>query len=146
MIENEGIDHRDVVAVSKNGLIKVTIEYIGEGLCGDYDPEDVTDMPLLRFSVSRLYRKGETPKPYFSNQEGPCLEKEWVAINDASYCTNLPARMMTPKMRKAAARIVLAEVSGPAIEEYSIKKIGERLSWLGLEDIRKFTKCSKTSN
>ena len=47
--------------------IRVEWEDIGEGICGDYNPEDPDDIPLLRFSVSIL------------------LDGQWEAVEDASY-------------------------------------------------------------
>ena len=52
--------------------IRVEWEDIGEGICGDYNPEDPDDHPLLRFSVSIL------------------LDGQWEAVEDASYCTQMP--------------------------------------------------------
>lgn len=52
--------------------IRVEWEDIGEGICGDYNPEDPDDIPFLRFSVSIL------------------LDGQWEAVEDASYCSRVP--------------------------------------------------------
>ena len=33
----------------EEGGVRVCWEDIGEGICGDYDPDDPDDIPLLRF-------------------------------------------------------------------------------------------------
>lgn len=59
------------------GRDRVVVELadIGEGLGGDFDPDDPEDVPLLRFT--------------FLVQN---LEGEWDAMDDCSYCTSIDAR------------------------------------------------------
>ena len=40
----------EVVAEVRDGVM-VVVEHIGEGICGEYDPADGKDTPLLRFTV-----------------------------------------------------------------------------------------------
>jgi hypothetical protein len=56
------------------GNLKVEFDYIGEGLSGDFNPEDPLDIPLLRFYISKL------------NPEG-----EWEYLEKGSYCTGVHA-------------------------------------------------------
>lgn len=93
---------------------KVELEYIGEGYNGYYDPEDPDDEPLIRFSV-------------YSREFGT---DHWEAVDDASYCTQIPATSHLEKL-KAIAQSILAEVVDPVLSDESIKRLCERLSWLG---------------
>ena len=90
--------------------ITVELEDIGEGLSGDYDPEDKDDIPLLRFTVL----KGDEP------------------VEDASYCTQVPTIISITEATKILGAI-MNEVHDPVMQEYSIKKICERLSWIDRE-------------
>lgn len=97
------------------GNTKVELEYEGEGYNGEYDPEDPDDEPLLRFAVYR--RKNARAK--------------WAYMDDSSYCTCLPATISDNEAQRAL-QIIMQEVSG----KDSIKRICERLSWLGMEDLK----------
>lgn len=100
------------MVLARKGNIIVELEDIGEGLDGNYNPEDPKDIPLLRFSV-------------YSIDE---LE-EWHEFGDASYCTQIPVDTPQEKLQDLA-NLILEEVYEPASSGYSIKKICERLSWL----------------
>ena len=86
-----------------------------EGLYGDYDPEDPNDIHLLRFDIYKM-------------EDG-----DWVEVEDASYCTNIPFD---------TGRDVLVDKLRVIYEEYddvlrsdpdaSVKKLGEMLSWIGV--------------
>jgi hypothetical protein len=97
------------------GKYKVVWEYIGEGNDGDYDPTDVTDEPLLRFSCFK--RADELA--------------QWEEIPCSSYCTRCP--VSTPKaILKLFARSIL-----DACEQPSPKRRLEELSWLCEDDAKK---------
>lgn len=97
---------------------KVLWEYIGEGLSGDYNPEDEEDYPHLRFAC---YKRPE------DHVKG---EFEWEQMEDASYCTCLP--ISTPKtILKLASDEIMKELNG------CYKKPLEKLSWLSLEAFQK---------
>lgn len=89
---------------------------LGEGIDGDYNPGDPEDVELLRFDVSRL------------------VNGEWEAIDDASYCTQVPVSA-TPEQRTKGLQLIMDEVYEWASQGYSIKKPCERLSWISLESI-----------
>lgn len=101
-------------------LIKdnVMVEWteLGEGIDGDYNPDDPEDVELLRFDVSRL------------------IDGEWEAIDDASYCTQVPVSA-TPEQRAKGLQRIMDEVYEGASQGYSIKKICEHLSWISLKNI-----------
>ena len=94
------------MATLKRGRIEVNIKWIGEGHCGDYNPEAPNDEKLLRFYVS----------------------KDGEDVDDASYCTTIPEDIGETRML-VFARMIMDEVYDYAICEMSIKRICERLSW-----------------
>lgn len=97
--------------------VAVSLEYIGEGYCGEYDPDDPADIPLLRFYVEK--RRVEEPEVF----------GEWEDIEDASYCTNINANILDERA-KELAQMILDEVYDAVLAGQSIKKLCERLSWL----------------
>lgn len=115
------------------GNVRVDLEFIGEGSCGDYCPEDPRDEPLLRFSVYGR-RRTDFSRRGLPNDDG--LEwgehGEWTPFSDASYCTNLPATLPKATQRKALGYL-MDEVFGPARQGNSIKKLCERLSRISPE-------------
>ena len=97
------------------GNLRVTLEYIGEGVSGDYDDQDPEDEPLVRFSCDQK------------------VDGRWEGLDNASYCTQLPVTISEEIKEKAAAAI-MQELEGCA--ESSKKKALERMSWLGLSDFK----------
>jgi hypothetical protein len=92
--------------------VRVEWDELGEGICGDYNPNDPDDIELLRFDVSYLDDEGN-----------------WIDPGDASYCTRFPAS--TPEnVRLAALEYLMREVYDPLMNGYSIKKLCEHLSWI----------------
>ena len=69
----EEFDEVEVIIGNK----KITWEYIGEGQCEYYNPDDPEDVPLLRFSCDEM------------------IDGEWQQMDNASYCTGMPVQ--TPK-------------------------------------------------
>lgn len=119
----------DLCTLEENNL-KVTMEWIGEGFCGDYEPENPDDIPLIRFSCYRR-RDSDTLVRMTSHEFMDGLD--WDGIDDASYCTRLPYD--TPrKILRRAAGCVIDELSDAIEGGASPKKPLERLSWLCLED------------
>lgn len=90
------------------GRVEVTLEHIGEGICGDYDPDDLEDTPLLRFYVN--------------------LDDEEIA--NASYCTQLIDTIITNQQRCLVMALIMDRVYDAAVKGTSIKKVCEELSWL----------------
>ena len=85
--------------------VTVALEDIGEGLSGDYDPNDKHDIPLLRFTVL----KDDEP------------------VDDASYCTQVPTNITVVEATKILG-VIMNEVFEPVTQGHSIKKMCERLS------------------
>ena len=99
------------------GNRKVEWVDLGEGWNGDYDPSDPDDQALLRFDVLELTKV----EGLFS--ESP--ELEWEPIDDASYCTQMPADSSKEVLRRGATMIMNATYG-----KTNIKKICEELSWI----------------
>lgn len=99
------------------GDVAVEWEYIGEGWGGDYDEADPQDEPLLRFYVQR-----RTP------------DGEWADVEDASYCTQMPATA-TPAQRRRGLEILMERFYDDVVAGKSVKKLGEEMSWIGLDDV-----------
>lgn len=101
-------------------VVRVAWVELGEGWSGDYNPDDPDDEELLRFDV------------YIKASEASQSENWWwEQIEDASYCTRFPASA-TPEQRAKGLEIIMDAVYERAMEGESIKKLCERLSWIGL--------------
>lgn len=98
-------------AINRN--VKVEWIDLGEGIQGDYDESNPEDVHLLRFDVSVL------------------KDGSWQAVDDASYCTNMPADTDEKILKKAVAYLAkeYANVLGDDLYA-SVKKLGESLSWI----------------
>jgi len=93
--------------------VKVEWVELSEGLNGEYNPENLDDVELLRFDVSRKENK------------------EWVEIPNASYCTIFPVSA-TDKQKQEALECIMAEIFDHANAGFEIKRTCERLSWIDL--------------
>jgi len=91
--------------------IRVEMENIGEGKIGDFDPDDPTDENFLRFYISE--RKNGN----------------WIEIEDASYCTLIPADTEREILSKLLT-LILDRVSSAIKSGDSVKKLCEELSWI----------------
>jgi len=98
------------LGITKNG-VRVDFVNLGEGYFGDYDMEDPEDVNLLRFDVYHF-------------EDG-----EWVAVDDSSYCTQIPAETQTENLYDLL-QIIMDEVYEPVSSGQSVKRMCERLSWL----------------
>lgn len=99
------------------GNVKVELVDIGEGICGDYNSNDPNDISLLRFYVSKK------------------TEDYWEDIEDSSYCTRLPSSINDEEAIKALS-ILMDNFYDPVMNSESVKKLGERMSWISLDDIK----------
>lgn len=125
--------------VSDNGIVKVVLEWIGEGACGDYDANDPGDEPLLRFSVYRKYEPGERMEVFYLDDTTPVLhcnadDLGWRPVTDGSYCTQLNANLPQEKLQQAAKHI-LSQVESDVTEQHRCKRLMEELSWLDETDL-----------
>lgn len=69
--EEDDFEFEDIEV--KNDRFILTLEYIGEGTSGDYDPSDEKDIRLLRYTLQEK------------------IDGEWEEVNDGSACTLLDA-------------------------------------------------------
>lgn len=92
--------------------VRVSLEWVGEGWFGDYDPTDNEDEKLYRFEVERL------------------VDGEWEVVDDASYCTKLSVDRLTGEEAQTVLREIMNVVRDSVRLEVSIKKACERLSWI----------------
>lgn len=99
----------------QDGDLTVALVYAGEGICGDYQPADDADQPLLRLYVTRL--TGDA----------------WLELADASVCTSL-AVDDDPEALQAAALYIHAEISRCLRQGRSLRKTASVLSWLSAAD------------
>jgi hypothetical protein len=97
--------------VLERGIVRVGWSELGEGLCGEYDPDDPEDVELLRFDVSVL------------------LGDEWIDPGDVSYCTLIPASA-GEGVRARGLRYIMDEIYEAVCSGHSAKKLCERLSWM----------------
>lgn len=100
--------------------VKVEWVELGEGLCGDYDPNNPEDIEFLRFDVYVL------------------RDNEWEWVNDASHCTRFPADA-TIQQRMRGLEILIKRFHEALHDDIdvSVKKLAEELSWISLEDVEK---------
>ena len=109
-------DDTDAVMSIYDDVLRVDWVNIDEGIFGDYDPDDPDDVNLLRFDVCVKLENGE-----------------WEPIDDASYCTNMPADASKEVLERALRCIFNRYrdvINGPEIYT-SVKKLGEELSYIG---------------
>jgi hypothetical protein len=109
------LEFKDIEVVSKDGLIKVVLEYIGEGYQGDYDPKDSEDEPLLRYS---LYQKDD--------------DGDWDDVDCGSYCTYLSVNDDRDKLVKVANTILRLVEDGLTSDNHQ-KFLYERLSHINID-------------
>lgn len=101
-----------IVALTRDD-VSVEWENIGEGYCGDYDPDDPEDLNFLRFSVNKF-----TP------------ENGWEQVDNGSYCTLVEAST-DPAVLMEYLQMIMNECYPVIKDGGSIKKICEHLSHLG---------------
>lgn len=95
--------------------VKICWINIGEGINGDYDENNPEDINLLRFDVYVL-------------EDG-----DWIAVDDASYCTNVPSNTGKEELEKLLETLMneFYNVLHDDIHA-SVKKLGERMSHISL--------------
>lgn len=107
--------HADILAI-QNRRLRVEWVNLNEGECGDYNKDDPEDINYLRFDV---YCR-ETPSD------------DWRPVEDASYSTQVPAGTPCDVLEKKLRTIF--DQYNLFIDEIlnggSVKKLGERLSWI----------------
>lgn len=111
---SEGMDGRTVYY--DDGEVQVCLHTeTGEGWSGDYDPNDPSDSLLYRFDVNR--------------KEGD----KWIPVDNASYCTAIRSNV-SEQVLVGYLHLIHDQVKDKVRGGVSIKKICERLSWIGSGD------------
>ena len=100
----------------RSGL-RVDWIYIGEGLSGDWNPNNPNDIPLLRFDV--YYLSGED---------------QWDMVDDGSYCTNMEWGTSSDILARAAMLIIFNMED--KIGKTSYRQALQDLSWMKAEDFK----------
>lgn len=113
-----------ISAVSTNGNVKVAWVNLGEGLCGDYDPNDPDDRHLLRFDTYIAETAAGRTNCEPSDQEG------WLTANDGSYCTLVDAKTDQQTLKILAEK--MAETLSVALDNGSFSRAAQTLSWFPL--------------
>jgi len=116
----------------------IELEDIGEGWNGDYNEEDPEDEPLLRFTCYRKRLPEDTEKDIQNIGDLSFLDinnEQWISISDGSYCTRLSANLPEEE-QKQALEILMTNLQS-AIESGHVKKLAERMSWIGKDWLNK---------
>lgn len=109
----------------RDSVLRVDWYNADEGICGDFDSDDPDDINLLRFDVYVM----REPEEWDDADDG------WRAVEDASYCTQMPANA-SDEILERALRVVFDEYRD-VIDSYphcSVKKLGEALSHISDTD------------
>lgn len=115
-----------IAETSVDGRVKVEWTYIGEGVCGDYDPDDPNDIPLMRFDA---YVNTNLVDLYTISLDNDPDEEGWAMPQDSSYCTYVAESTDSDVLRAYA--IMIAETLSDALDNGTWKRSAEECSWTG---------------
>lgn len=96
------------------GNVKIEWVNLGEGLNGDYDPEDSNDANLLRFDVHRMENN------------------DWQSVQDGSYCTMIDVRAPYTVLQEYL--IEFMDKIHNDISVHGKSELMEELSWTGCNE------------
>ena len=108
--------------------VRVQFVELGEGLNGDYNPDDPNDVELLRFDV---YVRPEGDEQDYGLDEFVAEDGtgSWVDPGGASYCTNVPVTA-TPQQRRDLLVLIHGRIGNPPT-----KLAMQQASWFGLDKL-----------
>lgn len=91
----------------------VVIEWVelGEGWCGDYDPNDPDDVEMLRFDAYIAGHEWEDGYPTYS------------------YCTSFPVSS-SPEVREAGLKYLMEHLYEPMSKGERCRHLAEEMSWI----------------
>jgi len=90
--------------------VKVHLSWVGEGISGNFiEAQAEFDEPMLRFSVFKR------------------VERKWVAVENASFCTELSAKV-SADILGVAANHVMKTVYSDVVLNYPIRRMCQKLS------------------
>ena len=120
---DEGIERRH-----EGRDFAVSVEWIGEGDDGDWDPMTPRDHPLLRYDAQR---------------NTGIVDNQWEDLDDGSYCTQVqayaPDAVLEALPRYLATRLDAEGGAHP-------KRLMEKLSWTTVEDVETFIRQQKDAS
>ena len=96
-----------------NKKFNLVLDYIGEGIEGDFDEDDENDVPLLRYWISEK------------------VDGEWQDVHNGSACCLLKATDKRSAIKKAA-KAMLDIVSNANKEE--LNSVVQMISWTEIVD------------
>lgn len=134
------IKQDEISVLSEDKIVKVTVEFIGEGGEGDYDPENPQDEPLLRFGIERLYKEGEKVVPGFLgdyDSMDKCTKEDYYYVRDSSYCCNVRADTSRWNWERLG-KYILAQVEDGVRSQTHEKRLYETLSWTEQADLNRW--------
>ena len=112
----------------RRGNYAIEWENLGEGRCGEYDAEDPNDVNFLRFSVYMIDPTKDSSLDFWDTKE---------AVDDACYCTEIPASTDPAILKKLLVRMmneIYSEGYGVGNHPY-LKRICEQLSWITVDAV-----------
>jgi hypothetical protein len=113
------------------GDILIELESLGEGYNGFYNEDDPEDTPLLRFScyVKGQLRAKYLERPFLLTDRSPMTDpREWVQIEDGSYCTSIPENT-DPEDLKKVLMSLMDRLKRPILA-LNVKRAAEEASWI----------------
>ncbi len=96
-----------------NKKFSLTLEYIGEGTDGDYNPEDENDVPLLRYYVCEK------------------VDGEWEPLRNGSACCRLSPNEKRADLKKAANKML--EIVSKTDQQH-LNSVVQLLSWIEMKE------------
>ena len=126
---NVCFDVDDETPVSIEGrYIRADWANIGEGFCGDFNPDDPNDDNLLRFYIYS----------HELDDEGNwILDSDWTDVEDASYCTYVSAKERPHVLFELLFVIFQRYNAVLSCDPYaSVKKLGEELSYISSDHLK----------
>lgn len=127
-------DFETLEVCSDDNLVMVSLEWIGEGLSGDYDSKDPDDIPLLRFNLYRKFTEGDDEQKIINLCESDTyVDGDWMAVQDGSYCVQLSA-LDEHNHLYCAAKFILNQVESGIRNWKREKTLYQKLSWVKILD------------
>lgn len=104
---------------------ELSIEWVelGEGVWGDYNPDNPLDMELLRFDISISNDAADRNDVYTEP-----TDDGWGAPQDGSYCTQVG--VTTPEPIKLMLLAQMAVIAYQGMLDGNLKRTAEWLSWV----------------
>jgi len=111
-------------ALSSDGIVMVEWVSIGEGLQGEYDPDNPEDVELLRYDA--YVRSIDPDTDEQRGLEIDFMRDGWGTLQDSSYCTQTPAS--TPRETLKQLAQLMADRLADKLDA-GWKRTAEEMSW-----------------